>query len=78
MRELTEPLFVLFGFLELSESTIATELDRLRGHVDAELEQLVEIGEPRPSVPDPPLRDNDDPGEHLITESNEAEWGFTR
>jgi hypothetical protein len=28
---LTEPLFVLFGFLELPESTIATELDRMRG-----------------------------------------------
>jgi len=39
---------------------------------------ITEIGEPRPSVPDPPLRDMDDPAAHVKTESNEAQWGFTR
>ncbi len=26
----------------------------------------------------PPLADTEDPAEHLKTEENEAEWGFTR
>ena len=32
---LTEPLFVLFDFLEIPESTVATELDRMRGRATA-------------------------------------------
>jgi ferredoxin len=50
----------------------------MRALLDCPVHAIIEIGERKPSVPDPPLRDNDDPGEHLITESNEAEWGFTR
>jgi ferredoxin len=39
---------------------------------------ITEIGERPPSVSHPSLCDADDPAAHLKTESNEAQWGFTR
>jgi ferredoxin len=50
----------------------------MRALLDCPVHAIIEIGEPRPSVPDPPLREAADPGEHVKTESNEAQWGFTR
>ena len=57
------------------------EADRdavMRALMDCPVHAITEIGERRPSAAHPPLADAEDPAEHLKTEENEAEWGFTR
>jgi ferredoxin len=50
----------------------------MRALLDCPVHAITEIGERRFSAPHPPLVDEADPAEHLKTEDNEAEWGFTR
>ena len=50
----------------------------MRALLDCPVHAIMEIGERRFSAPHPPLVDEADPAEHLKTEDNEAEWGFTR
>jgi len=70
-----------WGYASLIGDGTVPEQDHdlvMRALLDCPVHAIIEIGEPKPSVPNPPLRDNDDPAEYLKTESNEAEWGFTR
>lgn len=50
----------------------------MRALLDCPVHAITEIGEPKPSVSHPELRDDEDPAAHVKTESNEAQWGFTR
>jgi ferredoxin len=50
----------------------------MRALWDCPVHAITEIGERRTRAAAPPLTDADDPAEHLKTEENEAEWGFTR
>jgi ferredoxin len=50
----------------------------MRALLDCPVHAITEIGERRPSVHNLPLHDTDDAAEHVKTESNEAQWGFTR
>ncbi|GLE53836.1 ferredoxin [Mycobacterium montefiorense] len=52
--------------------------DVMRALFDCPVHAITEIGDRRTRAPQPPLADADDPAEHLKTEENEAEWGFTR
>ena len=46
--------------------------------MDCPVHAITELGDRAPNgTPPSPLTD-EDPGAHLKTESNEAEWGFTR
>jgi ferredoxin len=70
-----------WGYASLTGDGTVAEQDHdpvMRALLDCPVHAITEIGEPRPSVPDPPLRDMDDPAAHVKTESNEAQWGFTR
>jgi ferredoxin len=46
--------------------------------LDCPVHAITEIGERAPEVVPPPSSTAEDPAEHLKTEANEAEWGFTR
>jgi hypothetical protein len=46
--------------------------------LDCPVHAITEIGERTARTAAPPLTDAEDPAEHLKTEENEAEWGFTR
>jgi ferredoxin len=64
----------------IGDGTVA-EADRhavMRALLDCPVHAITEIGDRRPSAHHPSLGDLDDPAEHLKTESNEAQWGFTR
>jgi ferredoxin len=50
----------------------------MRALLDCPVHAITEIGERQTGVTNPPLADLGDPAETLKTESNEAEWGFTR
>ena len=50
----------------------------MRALFDCPVHAITEIGDRRPSVSHPALTDDDDPAAHVNTESNEAQWGFTR
>jgi ferredoxin len=50
----------------------------MRALLDCPVHAITRLGERKPSVPHPDLRDDDDAAEHVKTESNEAQWGFTR
>ena len=70
-----------WGYASLIGDGTVTEADRdavMRALFDCPVHAITEIGEGRPSIPDPPLTDNDDAADALKTESNEAQWGFTR
>jgi ferredoxin len=70
-----------WGYASLIGDGTVPEADRdpvMRALLDCPVHAIMEIGERKPSVPDPQLRENDDPADHLKTEENEAEWGFTR
>jgi ferredoxin len=64
----------------IGDGTVAKQ-DRdpvMRALFDCPVHAITEIGEHRPSVHNLPLTDTDDAAEHVKTESNEAQWGFTR
>ena len=52
--------------------------DVMRALMDCPVHAIAEIGERRTGTPNPPLAEAEDPADHLKTEDNEAEWGFTR
>ena len=51
----------------------------MRALMDCPVHAIMELGERRPdTAPPPDPHDTADPEDTLITENNEAEWGFTR
>ncbi len=51
----------------------------MRALMDCPAHAIMEIGERRPDDAPPPVdHEISDPEDTLITENNEAEWGFTR
>lgn len=50
----------------------------MRALLDCPVHAITEIGERRSDAGHPVLSEEVDPAEHLKTEDNEAEWGFTR
>jgi len=70
-----------WGYAALIGDGTVAEQDRgpvIRALLDCPVHAITEIGEPRPSVHQLPLEDTDDPAAHVKTDSNEAQWGFTR
>ncbi|ORJ61723.1 ferredoxin [Mycobacterium simiae] len=73
-----------WGYASLIGDGAVGEADRdavMRALLDCPVHAITEIGQPRSPTPQPALADlgeSDDPAEHLKTEENEAEWGFTR
>jgi ferredoxin len=64
----------------IGDGTVA-EADRnavKRALLDCPVHAITEIGDRRPSAHHLSLTDLDDPAAHVKTESNEAQWGFTR
>ncbi|HZC11445.1 MAG TPA: ferredoxin [Mycobacterium sp.] len=65
----------------IGEGTVA-EADQhavMNALLDCPVHAITEIGDPKPSVPHPEMREDDeDPAARVNTESNEAQWGFTR
>lgn len=64
----------------IGDGTVAEEDrdDVMRALLDCPVHAITEIGERTYRAPLLPLADAEDPAEHLKTEGNEAEWGFTR
>ena len=46
--------------------------------MDCPVHAITELGDRAPNGTQPSPLTDEDPGAHLKTESNEAEWGFTR
>jgi ferredoxin len=71
-----------WGYASLIGDGTVAETDRddvKRALLDCPVHAITEIGDRRPSVPHPLLSESDDdPASHVKTESNEAQWGFTR
>ncbi len=70
-----------WGYATLIGDGSVAEPDRdpvMRALWDCPVHAITELGEPRPSVHQTPLHDEDDPAAHVKTGSNEAQWGFTR
>lgn len=70
-----------WGYASLIGDGNVAEQDRdavMRALLDCPVHAITEFGDRRPSVAHPELRDEDDPAAHVKTESNEAQWGFTR
>jgi ferredoxin len=71
-----------WGYASLIGDGTVTEADRdevMRALFDCPVHAITEIGDRTPSVPHPyHSESDDDPGAHVNTESNEAQWGFTR
>ena len=71
-----------WGYASLIGDGTVTEADRdaaMRALFDCPVHAITEIGDRTPSVPHPSLSESDDdPAAHVNTESNEAQWGFTR
>ncbi|OJZ72201.1 ferredoxin [Mycobacterium paraffinicum] len=70
-----------WGYASLIGDGTVAEPDRdavMRALMDCPVHAIAEIGERTSPAPRPPLTDTEDPAEHLKTEENEAEWGFTR
>lgn len=70
-----------WGYAALIGDGSVAEADRdavMRALLDCPVHAITELGERRFPAAEPPLADADDPAEHLKTEENEAEWGFTR
>ncbi len=70
-----------WGYAALIGDGTVAEADRddvMRALWDCPVHAITEIGERPTSASHLPLADSDDPAEHLKTEDNEAEWGFTR
>jgi ferredoxin len=71
-----------WGYASLIGDGTVTEADRdavMRALLDCPVHAITEIGDRTPVVPHPSLSESDDdPAAHVKTESNEAQWGFTR
>ena len=50
----------------------------MRALLDCPVHAITEWGTRKPEVTHPLPATDEDPAEHLKTESNEAQWGFTR
>lgn len=64
----------------VGDGTVAEEDrdDVMRALLDCPVHAITEIGQRTYRARQLPLTDAEDPAEHLKTEENEAEWGFTR
>jgi ferredoxin len=70
-----------WGYASLIGDGTVAEADRdavMRALLDCPVHAITEIGQRTRRASQPPLADTEDPAEHLKTEANEAEWGFTR
>ncbi|CDO90804.1 ferredoxin [Mycobacterium triplex] len=70
-----------WGYAALIGDGTVAEADRdavMRALLDCPVHAITEIGDRKFRTAAPPLTDASDPAEHLKTEENEAEWGFTR
>ena len=70
-----------WGYASLVGDGVVADGDRaavMRALLDCPVHAITEIGERRSQNPAPPQSTSEDPGAHLKTEANEAEWGFTR
>lgn len=70
-----------WGYASLIGDGTVAEPDRdavMRALLDCPVHAISEIGQRTSRASAPPLADTEDPAEHLKTEENEAEWGFTR
>ncbi|OBI80127.1 ferredoxin [Mycobacterium asiaticum] len=70
-----------WGYASLVGDGSVAEQDHdpvMRALLDCPVHAITEVGDRKPSIPHPELHDDEDPAEHLKTESNEAQWGFTR
>lgn len=70
-----------WGYASLIGDGTVAEADRdavMRALLDCPVHAISEIGQRTRRASAPPLADTEDPAEHLKTEENEAEWGFTR
>jgi ferredoxin len=70
-----------WGYASLVGDGTVAEADRdavMRALLDCPVHAITEIGQRTSRASQPPLAENEDPAEHLKTEENEAEWGFTR
>ncbi|CQD20744.1 ferredoxin [Mycobacterium lentiflavum] len=70
-----------WGYAALIGDGTVAEADRdavMRALMDCPVHAITELGERIFPAASLPLTEADDPAEHLKTEENEAEWGFTR
>lgn len=70
-----------WGYASLEGDGEVAESDRnavMRALLDCPVHAITEWGERRDAEPHGRSVGADDPAEHLKTEANEAEWGFTR
>ncbi|SOX55982.1 ferredoxin [Mycobacterium ahvazicum] len=70
-----------WGYASLIGDGTVAEADRdavMRALMDCPVHAITEIGERIFPAASLPLTEADDPAEHLKTDENEAEWGFTR
>src|SRR5262249_49093933 len=70
-----------WGYAAMRGDGTAAEADGdavMRALLDCPVHAITELGERRSPAATLPLTEADDPAEHLKTEENEAEWGFTR
>ena len=71
-----------WGYASLiGDGTVAEAdlVDVKRALLDCPVHAITEIGDRTPTVPHPFHSESDeDPAPHVNTESNEAQWGFTR
>jgi len=70
-----------WGYASLIGDGTVPDSDRdavMRALWDCPVHAIAEVGEHTSRAPQLPLADVQDPAEHLKTEENEAEWGFTR
>lgn len=70
-----------WGYASLVGDGSVPERDRdavIRALLDCPVHAITEWGARKPEVTHPATASDEDPAEHLKTESNEAQWGFTR
>lgn len=70
-----------WGYASLIGDGAVADADRdavTRAVLDCPVHAIMEIGEHRYSDASKPTGSTEDAAEHLKTEENEAEWGFTR
>ncbi|MEZ0350263.1 ferredoxin [Mycobacterium sp. pR1184] len=70
-----------WGYASLIGDGTVAEADRdavMRALMDCPVHAITELGERIFPAASLPLTEVDDPAEHLKTDENEAEWGFTR